>query len=262
MTAKFAKIRFPRTFPCLGYSKIRLFADDALIYKDIRDPIDSSKLQEDLDSMGKWAKEWHLTFNTSKCEACLISKAAVPTHTYTMYGEPISQVNSFKYLGVTFESTLKFDDHISKAIAKSNALLGMLWRNLRGCSSRVKSLAYQTICRPTLEYASSVWSPYSRGDIARLERAQRKAYRWVFNIPRSDPISESVEEQGWKTLETRRRDKDCSLAIKVSKDMIHLDLKQYHDTNKMHNTRDGRIRRRHNTNMLRHSFFNRVLSYK
>ena len=33
--------------------------------------------------------------------------------------------------------------------------------------------------RPQLEYASDVWDPYQVGDIAKLEKIQCRAARWV-----------------------------------------------------------------------------------
>ena len=56
-----------------------------------------------------------------------------------------------------------------------------LQRNLRQCSFKVKSIAYLTYVYPILEYTSTVWSPYTKSDIAKLEKVQRKAARYVFN---------------------------------------------------------------------------------
>ena len=39
-------------------SPIRLFADDCLIYHEIRSPSDCSLLQKDLDTLVKWSKTW------------------------------------------------------------------------------------------------------------------------------------------------------------------------------------------------------------
>ena len=39
----------------------------------------------------------------------------------------------------------------------------------------IKSLAYLTYVQSILEYASTVWSPYVRTDIPKLEMVQRKA---------------------------------------------------------------------------------------
>jgi hypothetical protein len=50
---------------------------------------------------------------------------------------------------------------------------------LRGCPQDVKSQAYTTLVRPVLEYASTVWDPYTLQHIYALERVQRQAARFV-----------------------------------------------------------------------------------
>jgi hypothetical protein len=45
----------------------------------------------------------------------------------------------------------------------------------------VKSAAYTSMVRPTMEYASSVWDPTNRKKIGNLEKVQKRAARFVFN---------------------------------------------------------------------------------
>jgi hypothetical protein len=45
----------------------------------------------------------------------------------------------------------------------------------------VKSAAYTSMVRPTMEYASSVWDPTNRKKIENLEKVQKRAARFVFN---------------------------------------------------------------------------------
>ena len=42
-------------------------------------------------------------------------------------------------------------------------------------------MAYLTMVRPQLEYAFDIWDPHHAGDIADLEKVQRRAARWVMN---------------------------------------------------------------------------------
>ena len=50
------------------HSEIRLFADNILLYQPIRTPDDHLQLQEDLNTLTKWASDWKMTFNIPKCK--------------------------------------------------------------------------------------------------------------------------------------------------------------------------------------------------
>ena len=49
-------------------STTRLFADDSLLYWRIKSPEDARILQEDLDKLQEWERDWQMSFNASKCE--------------------------------------------------------------------------------------------------------------------------------------------------------------------------------------------------
>ena len=42
----------------IQHSILRLFADDNIIYKQIKNKEDAIKLQQDLDAAGKWEQDW------------------------------------------------------------------------------------------------------------------------------------------------------------------------------------------------------------
>ena len=48
-------------------SEIRLFADDCVCYREIKDTEDTSKLQKDIDQLGYWARKWGMRFQPVKC---------------------------------------------------------------------------------------------------------------------------------------------------------------------------------------------------
>ena len=49
-------------------SKIRIYADDMLVYNCINAIDDCIQLQRDLAGLEKWAKVWQMEFNPLKCE--------------------------------------------------------------------------------------------------------------------------------------------------------------------------------------------------
>jgi len=49
-------------------SKVKLYADDVLLYSYIKSEVDCHALQEELDALAQWAHIWQMEFNPSKCE--------------------------------------------------------------------------------------------------------------------------------------------------------------------------------------------------
>ena len=84
------------------------------------------------------------------------NRPPLPT-TYKLHGHTLDTVDASKYLGVTISNNLTWDRHIDNTIGKGNKTLGFIRRNLKDCTKPVKSAAYTSMVRPTMEYASSVW---------------------------------------------------------------------------------------------------------
>jgi hypothetical protein len=42
-------------------------------------------------------------------------------------------------------------------------------------------MAVNTLIRPKVEYNSAVWDPYTKENIDKIERVQRRAARYVYN---------------------------------------------------------------------------------
>ena len=54
-------------------SELRLFADDIFLYRTIRNTNDHKILQDDLITLTKWAQNWLMEFNISKCNILQIT---------------------------------------------------------------------------------------------------------------------------------------------------------------------------------------------
>ena len=79
---------------------------------------------------------------------------------------------------------MQCDQHINNITAKPNKALGFLRSNLKIPSSRIKEQAYQTLVCPLVEYASTVWNPYTKTEINKIEAVQRRAARYIHvNLP-------------------------------------------------------------------------------
>ena len=47
-------------------SEIRLFADDCVCYRELKDKEVTLKLQRDIDQLGNWARKWGMRFQPVK----------------------------------------------------------------------------------------------------------------------------------------------------------------------------------------------------
>jgi hypothetical protein len=150
-------------------SKLRLFADDSLLYLGIDCTDDCNQLQKDLDKLVNLASEWQMKCNASKCYVLRITNKKKPVlHNYTMHDQILENVDQNPYLGVLFTNTLKWDTHINNILAKANKSLGFLRRNISKFPEEIKKRAYQTIVRANVEYASSAWDPYQENQIKKI----------------------------------------------------------------------------------------------
>ena len=61
-------IIFINDLPDCVKSAIKIFADDTKIYREIKDQNDIKQLQNDIDSLKKWSRDWQLLFSASKCK--------------------------------------------------------------------------------------------------------------------------------------------------------------------------------------------------
>ena len=150
------------------------------MYLTIHSDSDTQVLQRDLDKLAEWETLRKMEFHPDKCEVLRVGRKRVMVQNdYILHGETLATADSAKYLGVTIASDLRCNKHIDIITSKANRTLGFLKRNLKINSTALKSTAYKTLIRPSLEYACTVWVPYTQGNIYKLEMVQRRGARFV-----------------------------------------------------------------------------------
>jgi hypothetical protein len=205
-------------------SKVRLFADDTIIYLTIANEDDASTLQEDLNKLGQWENEWCMKFHPDKCNVLRVTNKTKKTEAnYHLHGHTLELVTSAKYLGLTITNKLQWDQHINNITAKANKTLGFLRRNLKIPSIRIKEQAYQTLVRPLVEYASTVWNPYTKTEINKIEAVQRRAARYVVSNQRNrSSVSNMLQRLKWRPLANRRKDARLMMMYKIDRELVSI----------------------------------------
>ena len=199
-------------------SEIRLFADDCVCYREIKDEKDTMKLQRDIDRLGSWARKWGMRFQPVKCNMMQLTRKRIKKihASYTLEGTNLENVESIKYLGVTITSDLRWNTHVSNVCTKANRTLGFLRRNLYSCPQEVKEAAYKGLVRPVLDYGSSVWDPPGVVLQEELESVQKRAARFVtgnYNYEIGS-MTGILGQLKWESLKKRRKDNRLILLYK------------------------------------------------
>ena len=98
-------------------------------------------------------------FNAEKSEhlAILTRKSDITSPHVTMNGTQIPQVTSNKHLGVTFNNTLSWQQHVDKVYTSCARRIGMIRRLRRKLHPVVLKRIYLGAVLPKLEYACPVW---------------------------------------------------------------------------------------------------------
>ena len=203
-------------------SKVRLFADDTAVYLTLNTIKDSVTLQHDHKTLEKWESEWDMEFNPSKCQVIHVTRKKNPIPSqYFLHDTPLESVTSAKYLGVDISNDLSWDAHINKSTKRANQTLGFLRRNIKVRSEPLRSMAYQTLVRPQLEYSSEVWSPHTQAHIDQLEAVQRRAARWVkSDFGRTSSVTGMFQSLSWRRLDLRCIDSRLSFLYKVTNELV------------------------------------------
>ena len=106
--------------------------------------------------------------------------------TYSIHGAFLLFVDSYKDLGITTDSGLKFNAHIIAVIGNSGAMINNLLRNTVCRSVEFMLTFYVSHIRPIMEYGSCVWNVGYLEDERRLEQLQRNWTREIDGLTRLD----------------------------------------------------------------------------
>ena len=104
-----------------------------------------------------------------------------------MSNTPLKNVEEHDYLGVCLNQKLSWSLHINNVCNKVDRMLDFLNRNLYHAPQNVKEYVYKTLVLPSLDYYSTIWDPYTKKDISKLEMLQHRVVRFVTNKPWCKP---------------------------------------------------------------------------
>ena len=146
-------------------STVRLFADDCLLFRNINTTHDAETLQEDIDKLQRCEADWLMEFNPHKCEIIRITnrrKKKIVTN-YSMHGHQLKEVKGAKYLGVTIDRTLSWNDHNQQCDKESQQHQGLPTAQHQQMPRGYQNAMLSNICQVNRGVCLDGMGPVQRG---------------------------------------------------------------------------------------------------
>ena len=180
-------------------------------------------MQEDIDKLQTWQAEWLTEFNPDKCDVIRITnrrKTKIVTND-SIHEHQLKEVKGAKYLGVTIDRTLSWNDHMNNVTKKANNTRAYLQSNINRCPEAIKTQCYQTFVRPIVECASTVWDPSTEKNIKSAENVQRQAARFVkSDHRRRSSVTTMLESLNWVSLASRRAEAKLVMLYRITNNLV------------------------------------------
>lgn len=169
--------------------ELAMYADDIAIYTSGHHPNDTiNNLNYALKIMHGYFIQWKIKINKDKLEAIIFPikhQRQKPSIDILFENAIVPLQQSIKYLGITLDEKLTFEEHINVVIDKAMFYFEKflpLFRNVN-MTSRIKLLLYTTVIRPILGHGSPICSKASPNSLEKLYKLQQIHLKSIFNLP-------------------------------------------------------------------------------
>ena len=225
-------ILYINDLPGVVRSVCKLFADDCKLYRNIASEADQKELQEDIERLCKWSKDWLLGFNIKKCKVVSFGNVQFEyaygiTDTHINL-HVLSTEDSESDLGILFKKNLKFDEHINNTVNKVNRIIGLIKRKFTYMDKDLFLTLYKSLVRSNLDYymETLVFYPTTKKYKQIVENAQCRATRLVPEL-RGLTYKERLIKLNLPTLDYRRKRFDIIQVFKIVHKIDDIDMSTF-----------------------------------
>ena len=197
------------------------YADDCQICGFCR-PCDVRTLSQGLvdcvDDVAQWMRSNRLQLNVNKTDLlwCSTSRRStqLPTGPLAFGGFDVVPSQSVRNLGVFFDADLSLRTHIDVVVSRCFAALRQLRSIRRYVSVSVCQSLVSSLVLTRLDYCNSVAFGLPALQLRRLQAVQNAAARLIFNLRRTEHISDALMCLHWLRVTERVRFKMAVLVYK------------------------------------------------
>ena len=191
---------------------VHSYADDTQIYisvpaNEAHDPNFTGNMSACLDAVSRWMAKNKLKLNASKTEAIVLgTPQALRSFVHpkiTIDGCQIAFSSKVKNLGAIIDQHFSLDDHVAQTCRSCNFFLYNL-RRIRPClDTKTCTMAVQSLVISRLDYCNALLMGTTSKNIQQLQLVQNMAARTIFQLKKSDHISDTLHSLHWLPIHKR-----------------------------------------------------------
>ena len=176
-------------------SNPRLFADDTCLNINAVTPaMLSEKMNLELTTVHKWTTANKITVNPQKSHCLIIppKKNHRISNISIHFNDSVIKINdTVKYLGITIDNKLNFEEHINALATKISRSLGVLCKLCHILPKSALRNLYHSMIHPHLLYGITVWGNAFDKHLKRLATLQNKAVKLISGAQWRDHVTPS-----------------------------------------------------------------------
>ena len=207
----------------------QMYADDTAIFYHGKDPEEvAGVLSNAMKSISLWLAENQLSLNVDKTVAIYFGKKELPNPPQILVeGTPLNIVRSVKYLGVHFDSTLKFKTHIQNLSKAINITLGT-FNHIRNSFSHEAAVAfYHAMITSRFTYCITCWSQAPTTSLKLMESLHKRAAKILDKKPRDYHHCRAYSNNGLLNLGNQIKYSNLVLVHRILYDSASPTLREY-----------------------------------
>ena len=136
---------------------------------------------------------------------------------FMICNDVIERVECYKYLGVWFDSLLKWDVNVTGICKKVSQRIGLVSRLRKFVPLKTTKLLATSLAIPYFDYCNLVWYNCVQCSKSKLQVLYNRLARVVLNEDPRTHISDMFNFLGWKTLDVRSNINTACMVFKCLK---------------------------------------------
>ena len=171
--------------PLIG--QLRIFADDTALFYDTKDPVTISlNIKHDLSVLLEYFKSNLISLNMSKTKFMIFQsphKILTSVPPLQVCDITIERVNSFKYLGVTLDVNMSWQEHINITCNKIAPLVSLLRKLSWFVPTNVLLKIYFAFIHSRINYGILVYGTACSSRLKKIQIMQNKSLKSIYKLP-------------------------------------------------------------------------------